>query len=405
MIELRRRYSGGSDSPSFSRLPKGYQEVEYLQGDGNAYLVIHIIPQVGDSFDLDLALNAANSHGTSTIVYRDSNVENRFGVSYNKNSLYLQGNALYYAVGYSAANDERHLIHYQWGESEYSVSVKKNNEVVKTYSTGRTATFNSISCEIPLFCYFLQNSSSPMEISKMQVYGYTYYRNEKIFANLIPCRRISDNEKGMYDIVNNVFYTNAGTGEFSVGPDVHYNIPPEYQQVEYLQDTGTQRLKLPVKMGGNFIIEAEVAFYSGGALYRVVAGWSNAAQIAVNRTVNPPVWCNFHSSTTTVYNGVKYNVSLQCNDYASLLYVNGDSIISNSNINKIDNLQVFGFENSTLNMYGAIYFLKITGDINMHLIPCYSREDNEAGMYDIVNGVFYTNAGTGEFIVGPEVIG
>jgi hypothetical protein len=41
----------------------------------------------------------------------------------------------------------------------------------------------------------------------------------------------------------------------------------------------------------------------------------------------------------------------------------------------------------------------------MHLIPCYRKADNVAGMYDLFSGEFYTNAGTGEFIIGPDVIG
>lgn len=42
MIELRRRYSGGkgSGSPSFSRLPKEYQEVEYLKTKGQCRINI-----------------------------------------------------------------------------------------------------------------------------------------------------------------------------------------------------------------------------------------------------------------------------------------------------------------------------------------------------------------------------
>ena len=36
-------------------------------------------------------------------------------------------------------------------------------------------------------------------------------------------------------------------------------------------------------------------------------------------------------------------------------------------------------------------------------VPCYRKEDNVVGMYDIVNDVFYTNLGTGEFLKGSDV--
>lgn len=44
--------------------------------------------------------------------------------------------------------------------------------------------------------------------------------------NYIPCYRISDSVIGLYDVVTNVFYVNAGTGTFSKGPDmVNFNNP------------------------------------------------------------------------------------------------------------------------------------------------------------------------------------
>ena len=36
------------------------------------------------------------------------------------------------------------------------------------------------------------------------------------------------------------------------------------------------------------------------------------------------------------------------------------------------------------------------------MIPC-KNPSNEIGMYDLVNDVFYSNAGTGSFIAGAEV--
>lgn len=35
----------------------------------------------------------------------------------------------------------------------------------------------------------------------------------------------------------------------------------------------------------------------------------------------------------------------------------------------------------------------------LNFIPCYRKADNEPGMYDTVSGTFFTNAGTGDFII------
>lgn len=40
--------------------------------------------------------------------------------------------------------------------------------------------------------------------------------NGTVVRDMIPCYRKSDNKPGMYDLANNQFYTNAGTGDFQL---------------------------------------------------------------------------------------------------------------------------------------------------------------------------------------------
>lgn len=46
------------------------------------------------------------------------------------------------------------------------------------------------------------------------------YSNDVLIRDFIPVKRISDNVVGMYDIVTETFFTNAGTGEFIAGESV-----------------------------------------------------------------------------------------------------------------------------------------------------------------------------------------
>ena len=61
--------------------------------------------------------------------------------------------------------------------------------------------------------------------------------------------------------------------------------------------------------------------------------------------------------------------------------------------------------NSLFNSLARIYYAQIyDGEVmERNMIPRYRKIDNIAGLYDIVNGMFYTNAGTGTFIVGNNV--
>jgi len=63
--------------------------------------------------------------------------------------------------------------------------------------------------------YFINQWTFQKQYGKMQLFGYLVEDingNEKL--HLYPALRISDFKPGLYDLVNNQFYTNAGTGEF-----------------------------------------------------------------------------------------------------------------------------------------------------------------------------------------------
>ena len=53
-----------------------------------------------------------------------------------------------------------------------------------------------------------------------RLYQLQIYDDDKLVRNFIPCYRKSDNTIGLYDVMNNTFYTNAGTGTFLKGNDV-----------------------------------------------------------------------------------------------------------------------------------------------------------------------------------------
>ena len=55
-----------------------------------------------------------------------------------------------------------------------------------------------------------------------------FYDRNVLMRHFVPCVRESDGKPGMYDLCGSIcpltdspFYTNAGTGEFLVGPDVN----------------------------------------------------------------------------------------------------------------------------------------------------------------------------------------
>ena len=69
--------------------------------------------------------------------------------------------------------------------------------------------------------YYIFNShGEPTLMSSMQLYELKMWKDDVLVRNFIPCYRKSDNVIGLYDLVNNVFYLNQGTGTFIKGEDI-----------------------------------------------------------------------------------------------------------------------------------------------------------------------------------------
>lgn len=54
-------------------------------------------------------------------------------------------------------------------------------------------------------------------IKNQRIYSCKFSENGSLMVDLVPCYRRSDGVIGLYDKVNDIFYTNKGTGEFLKG--------------------------------------------------------------------------------------------------------------------------------------------------------------------------------------------
>ena len=104
--------------------------------------------------------------------------------------------------------------------TEYEISSNKNILTInnKVYNTATYASF-SASYNMTLMASTVGGTGLANYLNG-RMYYCKIYDNDLLIRDLVPCYRKSDNKPGLYDIVNNVFYTNAGTGEFAVGPNV-----------------------------------------------------------------------------------------------------------------------------------------------------------------------------------------
>ena len=190
----------------------------------------------------------------------------------------------------------------------------------------------------------------------------------------------------------------------------------EYQEVEYIEANGTQIIDtdyLPVG-GDEMLIELSFSSYPPRGTYYCFAATDNS---------DPQVQLVFGTETigTTLF--YKYFSTgdarkLRINFAVDTIYridvaANGDCTCNGVTASPLNNLgyatghlRFFARMAGNINFYGRLYKFVASHDgiEKVNLVPCYRKADDEAGLYDLVTGEFFTNAGTGEFLVGPDVI-
>ena len=178
-------------------------------------------------------------------------------------------------------------------------------------------------------------------------------------------------------------------------------LPDGFLQVEYLTSTSGAYFDLPkVSFDANDSIRTQIKFrYLGSKTNNFfVAGDGNKkGGVQYEYGYNNGWWWrsgNFANDT------ISDNITSETTKN-SVIEVDWSHIYGSSTNNFVFRLfQRSGFSVETEDR--SIYYLKFykNNELLHNLIPCIRISDSKPGMYDLVGRQFYTNAGTGEFVVG-----
>ena len=195
-----------------ANLPSGYTELEYIESSGTQWIDTGYTPNQDTSVMLDAQYINYNS-GTQGILFgaRTSATENVFVIQRLTAGNWNMGyNAASVIVG--TADTNRHMF-YKDKQYQYLDGVLKG-----------TGTYSSFTCPGTAILFGFNNAGTPNPTSfPAKIYSFKMWNNETLVRNLVPAKN-SSGVVGMYDTVNNVFYTNKGTGTFTAGPVVGIRI-------------------------------------------------------------------------------------------------------------------------------------------------------------------------------------
>ena len=384
------------------RLPAEYQEVEYIESTGTQYIDTNLLYAANDRIEVDVA---------PVTITLDRVV---FG-SYIS-SAYVELGILTSKFRCDISNN-----------ATTPISANVRYKVVKDGATwtvdGNTITTAGSNKDTPYPIYLFGRcfNGTAQKLSNIKVYSYKHIRNNVTIADLIPCYRKIDKKPGLYDAFNDVFYTNDGTGEFNVGADI-ITIPADYQRVEYIQGTSyanganyintleyaknTTKMELVCEITG-FPNQYERLYGVRGAFWTMQYG-STSYRFYIDKPNRATLLKTQELSSNTEYvivqdGGTTYLNGTQIASSAQTFDTETDPEMSYAPDGKIWLNAVNGGDKSNSHLKIKSCIIWQNGVLTKHFIPCYRKIDNVAGLYDVADDIFYTNTGTGEFTVGPEI--
>ena len=389
-----------------SGLPYGYTEVEYLEGNGNQYIDTGIHPT--DTYGYRVRNTYTAGAGEQCAIgCMDSG--NRFVGVYTSGSANGISGAWGDYVGF--------LPSYTWSTGtilDVKGNYKNNRKLIIDSTEMKDISDIHISGTIENTVYlFARHYGSTITKMRGRIYSAEITNGQDVMNKFIPALD-SSNRPCMYDIIEGKAYYNQGTGEFTYGPKI---IP-----VEYLESTGTQYIDTGVMGKNNIDFDYRCIFTNINGTGQCVGGnWSGAGTSSVSLyfgliRANGNFAYHYDGTSSPV---VVMNTTVQDTPYSiqghmwvgeQYMVINGTKssvgTISSTFTSSL-NMYLFGINNNGLSnpVYMKLYYCKIWDNETLvrDYIPV--KDENNVGyMFDRVSHTLYTNAGTGNFVVGDEKI-
>ena len=185
-----------------SRLPQGYQEVEYIKSSGTQYIDTGFVVNKSDNYVLEIdglfPSQAQAYQGCNG--YMQFFVGSKYGIS-NESSI---------SVG------NRDTVRIAYANQTATLTVNGSQAESKSW-----ASYSGANVKLGVLRMGdINNGWFNGSAASGTIYGYKVWKNNILVSECVPCVRNSDSVAGMYDVIREQFITNVGSGVFAVGSDV-----------------------------------------------------------------------------------------------------------------------------------------------------------------------------------------
>lgn len=210
-----------------SLLPSNYQAVEYISKSETTQRACMIdtglYPAAPIRYEMDITWDAPALSGSSFFAAGYYSTATSGSLYYSPLTVASSSNKL--GMGY---NGVWHTCNTVWnpGDRHTIISILKNGQQTLEmdgaviYSDTASFTPPTVDITIPLFVYQYQTNRLEGYGWSGKIYSIKIYGEQGMLRNYIPCIRKEDNVVGLYDSVQNQFYTTTSTVQFTGGEEI-----------------------------------------------------------------------------------------------------------------------------------------------------------------------------------------
>lgn len=377
------------------------RELAYLESTGTQWIDTGYIPNGQTALEMSVSGISQNSFsiqsGTWFVGARNAYLSNAFGFYYNPSN-----QTMYYAFGnsmpngiYSSLYDGLKKIH-----ADNSGLYIDDEKLISASAANFTA-------PVSLSLFGLNNKGTTISHTSYKMHYSKLWDNGTLVRDFIPVLDMDD-VPCLFDKVSGQCFYNQGSGTFLYGEISTERLPAEYQEVAYLEGTGTQYIDTGVTINTS-TDEVEFVFQNTeSVIYKWFFGeHDNNARFGLGSGdgVNKRNVA-YGSNTYKVTDAQLYNSQHSFSANANGVYLDGSKIAGFVSFASSSTLYLFNLNLSGGNYAAAAkvwsYRHTRNGVSIRDLVPCYRKSDSKPGMFDLVTNEFFINAGTGEFLYGIE---
>lgn len=371
-------------------LPDGYTKLTHIESTGTQYINTGFKPNNNTRVVMD-----AQATATGTYVYWGA----RTGSLSKTFCCFVFATSVRSDYGTTQKNIST-------SNTTSRVIVEQNKNVCTHGELSVSHDAQTFQCDFPLYL-LAANTNGSAEYASMpaKVYSCRIYDNGTLIRYYVPCINPSG-DAGLFDVVNQQFYGNAGTGVFTPGSRTDVVLPDAYKRLAYIESNGTQYIDtgVPNVLTSKFVLRSTIAFTNTTGTQ--IMGFSGNAGYGIG--VASGNWWDMSGASVTATANAKCNIALTMQGSTFSKRVDS-TIVTGSRVeySQVKNVLLcaaWDTMNSTVVSYYLhcrLYDTQVFVDDSLvrDFIPCVN-DLGQVGMFDLVSQQFFGNSGTGAFIAG-----